>query len=377
MSVAIAVPGTASAPIPAEPALPAALACAQGEGADRPFAEVFDAALAAPGTPGEPADVSGARAQNESGPTQQVTDPASIFGLMPALAGSPAPGAPSDPGIPAAGSGAIGPDAAATAAGTPGVGPALGLAPQAARGSRATGVGPDPVAAATVADPEAATTAGGGTRVPGAAAEGRLRADADTAATRIEATRAESAGGRTATAGGSHQPVAGIDAAGGGLAGSAPAASAPPVTTVLGTPVGRPEWGGAVGERIGWLASQRVQVAEIQLTPAHLGPVEVRITVEKDVATIALAAAHAPVREALQASLPRLAEALAGGGLQLGQASVGAESFLGGSPQDRGSGRGSPEAPAPAVASAQASAGAMRLQPLAAALARGGIDLFA
>ena len=106
---------------------------------------------------------------------------------------------------------------------------------------------------------------------------------------------------------------------------------------------------------------------------------EVRRTLDRDVATIALAAAHAPVRDALQASLPRLVEALAGSGLQLGQASVGAESFLGGHAQDRGAGRGSQES-SPSLlspATTEIPSRAMRMQPLASAMARGGIDLFA
>ena len=112
---------------------------------------------------------------------------------------------------------------------------------------------------------------------------------------------------------------------------------------------------------------------------AQIGPVEVRITLDRDVATIALAAAQGPVREALQASLPRLAEALASSGLQLGQASVGSESFLGRGGQERGPGSGAQDAPtlASSLSGPEVPAALLRMQPLGAALARGGIDLFA
>jgi flagellar hook-length control protein FliK len=78
-----------------------------------------------------------------------------------------------------------------------------------------------------------------------------------------------------------------------------------------------------------WLVGQRVQSADIQINPPQLGPVEVRITIKDDQASLFFTSQHAAVREAIQAALPRLNEMLAQGGLSLGQTSVGAESFAG------------------------------------------------
>ena len=44
-------------------------------------------------------------------------------------------------------------------------------------------------------------------------------------------------------------------------------------------PVGQPKWGGEFAQKIVWLSSQQNQVAEIRLNPAHLGPVEVMLSI--------------------------------------------------------------------------------------------------
>ena len=81
-------------------------------------------------------------------------------------------------------------------------------------------------------------------------------------------------------------------------------------TLGLDVPVQQPGWDRALGERIQWLVGQRLQGARIQLNPAHLGPMEVRIQVQQDQANIQFSSAHSVVREALEAALPRLRELL-------------------------------------------------------------------
>ncbi|MDP2879866.1 MAG: flagellar hook-length control protein FliK, partial [Sulfuricella sp.] len=49
--------------------------------------------------------------------------------------------------------------------------------------------------------------------------------------------------------------------------------------------VGSAEWGGAVGEKVVWMASQSHQVAELHLNPPNLGPLEVRLTISNDQAS--------------------------------------------------------------------------------------------
>ncbi len=110
---------------------------------------------------------------------------------------------------------------------------------------------------------------------------------------------------------------------------SAPPSDPRAVSTQVATPFGRPEWTGALSERVSWLVGQRLQSAEIQINPPQLGPVEVRISIQNDQATLMFASGHSVVREAIQAALPRLNEMLAQSGIALGQTSVGAESFAG------------------------------------------------
>jgi flagellar hook-length control protein FliK len=78
-----------------------------------------------------------------------------------------------------------------------------------------------------------------------------------------------------------------------------------------------------VGQRVMWMASSGRQAAELRLDPPHLGPVEVRLTLAGDQATLTLLSPHASVRDALQTSLPRLQEMLVSAGIDLGSVHVG------------------------------------------------------
>lgn len=91
--------------------------------------------------------------------------------------------------------------------------------------------------------------------------------------------------------------------------------------------VGSAEWGGAVGEKVLWMANQNHQVAELHLNPPNLGPLEVRLTISNDQASALFVSNHSAVREAIETALPRLREMLADNGIMLGNASVGSESF--------------------------------------------------
>jgi len=56
--------------------------------------------------------------------------------------------------------------------------------------------------------------------------------------------------------------------------------------------------------------NKSISAAEIKLNPAHLGPISVRIDVNQDQATIMFTAQHADVKEAIEASIPKLREML-------------------------------------------------------------------
>ncbi len=92
-------------------------------------------------------------------------------------------------------------------------------------------------------------------------------------------------------------------------------------------PVGQPKWGGEFAQKVIWMTTQQHQVAEIRLNPAHLGPVEVMLSITQDQATAQFLSPHLAVREAIEAALPRLKEMMAENGIQLGNVMVGADSF--------------------------------------------------
>ncbi len=94
-----------------------------------------------------------------------------------------------------------------------------------------------------------------------------------------------------------------------------PAATAATATDTpvfqLQTPLqNRAEWANSLGERITWMTSNNQQNASIRLNPAHLGPIEVQVSVNGDETTISITAHHAATRDALEAAAPRLREML-------------------------------------------------------------------
>ena len=113
---------------------------------------------------------------------------------------------------------------------------------------------------------------------------------------------------------------------------AAPMASPPLPTTQLQTTtiparVGERGWDQGLGDKLVWMASQKLQVAELRLNPADLGPLKITITLDQNQASAQFVSAHASVREAIESAMPRLREMLADSGITLGQASVGKETF--------------------------------------------------
>lgn len=105
-----------------------------------------------------------------------------------------------------------------------------------------------------------------------------------------------------------------------------PAAAVPTtLTTAIDLPVQESGWDKAIAERVVMMASNKLQNAEIRLTPADLGPLRVQLAIEDGAARVSFAAQHALTRDAIEQALPRLREMLAETGLTLGEASVGDE----------------------------------------------------
>jgi flagellar hook-length control protein FliK len=144
---------------------------------------------------------------------------------------------------------------------------------------------------------------------------------------------------------------------------------------VVPQPVGGRGWDGAIADRVSWMVQGDMQFARLKLNPPHLGPLEVRLTLNQDQTTVAFIAQHAAVREAIEAALPRLREMFDQQSLQLVQADVSDP----GAQQRNGSG-------SQTGSDAQAIAGGDAMSPEDAALStaagataasgRGMVDLF-
>ncbi len=120
-------------------------------------------------------------------------------------------------------------------------------------------------------------------------------------------------------------PLAMTDAAALGQSSQAQAKSADAARPTITVPVGAPGWGDALADRVTVMAQGRQPTAELQLNPPDLGPVEIKVSLQGDQATVSFHSPHAPVREAIQASMPRLTEAFAEAGIGLGNVFVGAD----------------------------------------------------
>jgi flagellar hook-length control protein FliK len=109
------------------------------------------------------------------------------------------------------------------------------------------------------------------------------------------------------------------------------AAAAPPFEARLAAALDSAAFAPALASQVTWLVQEGVQQARLNLNPAEMGPVAVRIVLDGTQARIDFSADMAATRSALEASLPTLAAALhdsgltlAGGGVFDGQARDGA-----------------------------------------------------
>ena len=122
-------------------------------------------------------------------------------------------------------------------------------------------------------------------------------------------------------------------------------------TLIPGQPVAMQQggWSEAVVDRVMWLSSQNLKSAEIQLNPAELGRLEVRISMHQDQAQVSFASPNAGVRDALEAQMHRLREMFAQQGMGMLDANVSDQSLArgwqgqGDDGKQRGSGSSSAE----------------------------------
>jgi flagellar hook-length control protein FliK len=88
------------------------------------------------------------------------------------------------------------------------------------------------------------------------------------------------------------------------------------------SPVGSGAWAEEIGTRVVMMTGSGNHTASLKLSPEHLGPLEISITVRDDKASVWFGAAHADTRAAIETALPRLREMFEAHGLSLADAGV-------------------------------------------------------
>ncbi len=101
------------------------------------------------------------------------------------------------------------------------------------------------------------------------------------------------------------------------------AAEPPPVVTAtVHAPLPSPAFPDEAAQRLTWLVKNGVESASLRVTPPDMGPIEIRIRLAQDEATIAFAVTQPESGRAIEDALPRLREMLSESGISLGHTSV-------------------------------------------------------
>ncbi len=122
-------------------------------------------------------------------------------------------------------------------------------------------------------------------------------------------------------------PLSALDSAGFNL--NAPLGNglgAASLSTSILTPLQNPGWSQQMTDQVNLMLKGGFQQADIKLNPAHLGPMEIKLSMNDDKASIHFVAQHAPVRDAIDSALPRLREMLEQQGVGLADVDVSAQS---------------------------------------------------
>jgi flagellar hook-length control protein FliK len=94
------------------------------------------------------------------------------------------------------------------------------------------------------------------------------------------------------------------------------------ISRAVHTPVGSSTWADEIGTRVVMMTESGNHTASLKLSPEHLGPLEINITVRDEKASVWFGAAHADTRAAIETALPRLREMFEAQGLSLADAGV-------------------------------------------------------
>jgi flagellar hook-length control protein FliK len=99
----------------------------------------------------------------------------------------------------------------------------------------------------------------------------------------------------------------------------------------ISTPIDNSGWADEFSQKIVWMSTQQNQIAELNLNPPDLGPLNVVLKISDNQLTAQFTSPHSAVRDAVENAMPKLREMLADNNITLGNATVSDQA-----PRDRG-----------------------------------------
>jgi flagellar hook-length control protein FliK len=96
----------------------------------------------------------------------------------------------------------------------------------------------------------------------------------------------------------------------------------------LNTTVNAYGWTNELANKLTYIVGEKLQSAQLQLNPMHLGPIEVKIQIDNDKqTTIHFSALNADTRQALETAIPQLKSMLTDNGVNLANCTVNPDAF--------------------------------------------------
>lgn len=173
-------------------------------------------------------------------------------------------------------------------------------------------------------------------------------------------------------------------AVGGANAGGAAAASITPQQVHTLPTFGDAAWPQSMASQLAFMQVHRQSAAELQLNPAELGGMHVKLEVDNGAVNASFVCQHQAVAELVQDAMPRLRDAMQQGGMQLAQTSVSTGDFSqqqnasqGASAQNQGSGSGNGSGGRYGSGGSQDTTDTLAVAPRRVSTHEGAIDTFA
>ncbi|MGD0959225.1 MAG: flagellar hook-length control protein FliK [Methylomonas sp.] len=78
----------------------------------------------------------------------------------------------------------------------------------------------------------------------------------------------------------------------------------------MSLPLNHPDWNSELAGKLQQMQNQNMPTAELQINPPHLGALSIKIGIEQNQTTVTFTTQHSEVKQAIEASLPKLQEML-------------------------------------------------------------------